>query len=173
MTWSGAKRKRSEVGTRCVERVEPTSSPDRTVSSAGNAMCVWACNATCGSCCGSTMLSQSLGQKMDQARARFRRAVESGEKAQETFEEAQQVVIQAQTDLEMLMQESTVASDASSTSHWSKPWKLLQELSKTCDQLRQFFRLHQRSCPRKGVQLRRPRLVSSKTQDSGTKTRTR
>ena len=50
--------------------------------------------------------AQPLGQKMDQARARFRRAVESGEKAmealqkaQENFEHAQQV-IQAQTDLE-------------------------------------------------------------------------
>ena len=57
--------------------------------------------------------AQPLGQKMDQARARFRRAVESGEKAmqavqkaQENFEQAQQEVMQAQTDLEMFMQEA-------------------------------------------------------------------
>ena len=59
--------------------------------------------------------AQPLGQKMDQARARFRRAVESGEKAmqalqkaQENFEQAQQEVMQAQTDLEMLMQEASL-----------------------------------------------------------------
>ena len=44
VTWSGAKRKRSEVGTSCVERVtppslSPPSNPDRMVSSAGNVMC--------------------------------------------------------------------------------------------------------------------------------------
>ena len=57
--------------------------------------------------------AQPLGQKMDQARARFRRAVESGEKAmealqqaQENFEQAQQEVMQAQTDLDLLMQEA-------------------------------------------------------------------
>ena len=57
--------------------------------------------------------AQLLRQKMDQVRARFRRAVESGEKAmqalqkaQETSEQAQQEVMQAQTDLEMLMQEA-------------------------------------------------------------------
>ena len=54
--------------------------------------------------------AQSLGQKMDQARARFRRAVESGEKAmealqkaQEKFEQAQREVVQAQTDPDKLM----------------------------------------------------------------------
>ena len=48
--------------------------------------------------------AQPMGQKMDQARGRFRRAVESGEKAmqalqkaQEKFEQAQQEVMQAQT----------------------------------------------------------------------------
>ena len=57
--------------------------------------------------------AQPFGQKMDQARARFRRAVESGEKAmdalqkaQENFEQAQQEVMQAQTDLDRLMQEA-------------------------------------------------------------------
>ena len=57
--------------------------------------------------------AQPFGQKMDQARARFRRAVDSGEKAMEAlqkaqvnFEQAQQEVMQAQTDLEMLMQEA-------------------------------------------------------------------
>ena len=57
--------------------------------------------------------AQLLGQKVDQARARFRRAVEAGEKAmqalqkaQEDFEQAQQEVMQAQTDLEKLMQEA-------------------------------------------------------------------
>ena len=46
----------------------------------------------------------------DQGRARFRRAVEAGEKVmqtlQENFEHAQQVVMQAQTGLEKLMQEA-------------------------------------------------------------------
>ena len=57
--------------------------------------------------------AQPLGQKMDQARTRFRRAVESGDmameaphKAQDNFEQAQQEVIQAQTDLDRLMQEA-------------------------------------------------------------------
>ena len=57
--------------------------------------------------------AQPMGQRMDQARARFRRAVESGEKAmqalqkaQENFEQAQQEVMQAQTELEKLMQEA-------------------------------------------------------------------
>ena len=56
--------------------------------------------------------AQPLGQKMDQARARFRRAVDSGEKAmqalqkaQENFEQAQQEVMHAQTEMEMIMQE--------------------------------------------------------------------
>ena len=56
---------------------------------------------------------QPLGQRMDQARARFRRAVESGEKAmqglqkaQENFEQVQQEVMQAKTDLDLLMQEA-------------------------------------------------------------------
>ena len=57
--------------------------------------------------------AQPLGQKMDQARARFRRAVEAGEKAMQTpqkaqdnFKQAQQEVMQAQTELEVLMQEA-------------------------------------------------------------------
>ena len=57
--------------------------------------------------------AQPMGQRMDQARARFRRAVESKEKAmqalqkaQENFEQAQQEVMQAQTELEKLMQEA-------------------------------------------------------------------
>ena len=57
--------------------------------------------------------TQPLGQKMDQARARFRRAVQSGkkalqalQKAQENFEQAQQEVMQAWTDLDLLMQEA-------------------------------------------------------------------
>ena len=48
---------------------------------------------------------------MDEARARFCRAVKSGEnamdtlqKTQETFERAQQEVVKAQTDLDKLMQ---------------------------------------------------------------------
>ena len=59
--------------------------------------------------------AQPLGQKMDQARARFRRAVEWGEKAmkalqkaQENLEQAQQEVVQAQTDLDKLMQEAVL-----------------------------------------------------------------
>ena len=59
--------------------------------------------------------AQPLGQKMDQAQARFRRAIESGEKAMEAlqkaqanFEQAQQEVMQAQTDLDLLMQEAPV-----------------------------------------------------------------
>ena len=54
--------------------------------------------------------AQPLGQ-MDQARARFRRALESGErameapqKAQHNFEQAQEEELQAQTDLDKLMQ---------------------------------------------------------------------
>ena len=57
--------------------------------------------------------AQPLGQKMDQARARLRRAVESGEKAlevlqkaQESLEQVQQEVIGAQTDLENLTQQA-------------------------------------------------------------------
>ena len=57
--------------------------------------------------------AQPLGQKMDQARARLRPAVESGEKAmealqkaQETFEQAQQEVVQAQMDPDELIQEA-------------------------------------------------------------------
>ena len=60
-----------------------------------------------------TKQAQPLVQKMDQARARFHRAVESGEKAmealqkaQETFEQAQQEVVQGQTDLDLFMQEA-------------------------------------------------------------------
>ena len=50
--------------------------------------------------------AQPLGQRIDQARARFRRAVEAREKAmqamqrtQVTFEQAQQKLLQAQTAL--------------------------------------------------------------------------
>ena len=57
--------------------------------------------------------AQPLGEKMDQARARFRRAVEAGEKAMQAlqkahanFEKAQQEVIQAQMDLDKFMQEA-------------------------------------------------------------------
>ena len=57
--------------------------------------------------------AQPMGQSMDQARARFRRAVEAGEKAQgamlkaqANFEQAQQEVIRAQMDLDKLMQEA-------------------------------------------------------------------
>ena len=46
--------------------------------------------------------AQSMGQRMDQARARFRQAVDAGEKAQEAmlkvqanFEQAQQEVMKA------------------------------------------------------------------------------
>ena len=60
--------------------------------------------------------AQPLGQKMDQARARFRRAVESEEKAmqalqkaQKNFEEAQQEVMQAKTDLDLLVQEAPLS----------------------------------------------------------------
>ena len=45
MTRSGARRQRSEGGAWCAERVEPSSSQDRTVSSAGH---VRAWNAACG-----------------------------------------------------------------------------------------------------------------------------
>ena len=57
--------------------------------------------------------AQPMGQRMDQARARFRRAVEAGEKAKEAmpkaqanFEQAQQKAVQAQLDLHKLMQEA-------------------------------------------------------------------
>ena len=57
--------------------------------------------------------AQPLGQKMDQARARFRRALEACEKAQlavlkaqEHFEQAKQEVIQAHSDLHNLLQEA-------------------------------------------------------------------
>ena len=57
--------------------------------------------------------AQPMGQRMDQARARFRRAVHAGEKAQEAmlkaqanFEQAQQEVIKAQSDLHKLMEEA-------------------------------------------------------------------
>ena len=60
-----------------------------------------------------TKQAQPMGQRMDQARARFLRAVEAGEKAQEamleaqaSFEQAQQEVVQAQLDLHRLMQEA-------------------------------------------------------------------
>ena len=68
--------------------------------------------ARCGRRRVRTKQAQPLGQKMDQARARFRRAVESGEKATEalqkgraTSEQAQQEVV-AQTDLDKFMQEA-------------------------------------------------------------------
>ena len=57
--------------------------------------------------------ARPMGQRMDQARARFRRAVDAGETAQEAmlkaqanFEQAQQEVIKAQSDLHKLMQEA-------------------------------------------------------------------
>ena len=75
-----------------------------------------------------TKQAQPLGQKKDQARARFRRVVESGEKAmqalqkaQENFEQAQQEVMQALTDQDLLMQEAPLPVMPSST---SQPWKL-------------------------------------------------
>ena len=49
------------------------------------------------------------------------------QKAQENFKQAQQEVMQAQTDLEMLTQEAPAASDASSTSQREPDqnlWKL-------------------------------------------------
>ena len=60
--------------------------------------------------------AQPMGQRMDQARARFRRAVDVGEKAQEAmlkaqanFEQAQQEVMKAQSDLHKLTQEAPLA----------------------------------------------------------------
>ena len=57
--------------------------------------------------------AQPLGQRIDQARARFRRAVEAREKAmqamlrtQVTFEQEQQKLLQAHTALEKLMQDA-------------------------------------------------------------------
>ena len=57
--------------------------------------------------------AQPMGQRTDQARARFRRVVEAGEKAQDAmlkaqanFEQAQQEMIKAQSDLHKLMQEA-------------------------------------------------------------------
>ena len=62
---------------------------------------------------------QPMGQRMDQARARFRRAVQAGEKAQEAmlkaqanFEQTQQEIVQAQ----QAHAGSPIASNASSTS---------------------------------------------------------
>ena len=59
--------------------------------------------------------AQSTGHRMDQARARFRRAAEASEKAQDAmlkaqanFEQAQQEIVQAQLDLHLLMQEASV-----------------------------------------------------------------
>ena len=53
-------------------------------------------------------LAQPMGQRMDQARARFRRAVETGEKAVQVLQkaQAQQEILQAQTDLATLMKEA-------------------------------------------------------------------
>ena len=66
--------------------------------------------------------AQPLGQKMDHARARLRRAVESGEKAmqalqkaQENFEQAQQEVMQSPDRPGDAHAGSPAASDASST----------------------------------------------------------
>ena len=57
--------------------------------------------------------AQPLGQKMDQARARLRRAVDAGEKAQVAVqnaqvavEQAQQEVVQAHSDMHNLLQEA-------------------------------------------------------------------
>ena len=57
--------------------------------------------------------AQSTGQRMDQARARFRRAVEAGEKAQDALQKAQanveksqQAVAQVRMDLNKVMQEA-------------------------------------------------------------------
>ena len=74
--------------------------------------------------------ARPLGQ-MDQARARFKRALEAGEKALEKvgnahniFAAAQEEVLQAQTDLENLMQESPMPVlarpqvNASLFKHW-------------------------------------------------------
>ena len=67
--------------------------------------------------------AQPVGQRMDQARARFRRAVEAGEKAQEAtlkahanFVQAEQDVVLAQMDLHKGHAGSPIASDASPTS---------------------------------------------------------
>ena len=60
-------------------------------------------------------LAQPMGQRMDQARARFRRTVEAGEKAvkvlqraQANLEQAQQDILEAQTDLATLMKEESL-----------------------------------------------------------------
>ena len=53
-----------------------------------------------------TKQAQPTGQRMDQARARFRRAVETMLKAHANFEQAQQEVVQAQLDLHKLMEEA-------------------------------------------------------------------
>ena len=62
-----------------------------------------------------------MGQRMDQSRARFRRAVDAGEKAQDAmlevqanFEQAQQEVVQAQLDLHKLMQEAPLPAMSTS-----------------------------------------------------------
>ena len=59
--------------------------------------------------------AQPMGQRMDQARERFRGAVEAGEKAQEAmlkaqanFEQAQQEVVQTHMDLHKLMHEASL-----------------------------------------------------------------
>ena len=60
-------------------------------------------------------LAQPMGQRLDQARARFRRTVEAGEKAvkvmqraQANLEQAQKDILEAQTDLATLMKEAPV-----------------------------------------------------------------
>ena len=65
--------------------------------------------------------AQPMGQRMDQARARFHRAVDAGEKAQDAmlevqanFEQAQQEVVQAQLDLHKLMQEAPLPAMSTS-----------------------------------------------------------
>ena len=78
--------------------------------------------------------AQPLGQRIDQARARHRRAVEAGEKAQDAmlkaqanFEQAQQENAQAQLDLHKLMQE---VGNASSTSQ-REPSQIFGSFDKT------------------------------------------
>ena len=82
--------------------------------------------------------AQPMGQRMDQARARFRRAVEAGEKAKEAmlkaqanFEQAQQEVCTGPTGLARAHAGSATAGNASSTSQ-REPGQILGSFDRTC-----------------------------------------
>ena len=97
--------------------------------------------------------AQTMGQKMDQARARFRRAVESGEKSMQVLQKAKENSEQSTAGGDASPDRpgdahagSFAASDASSTSQ-HEPWQILGS----------FDRNHRKSVePRRRTAIRQP-----------------